>query len=60
LHTIALIQSRVDPRARAYLDRKRAEGKTRAEAVRCLKRHLADAVYLRLVRDNVSGRVLDR
>ena len=28
--------------ALSYYQRKRAEGKTRAEAVRCLKRHLAD------------------
>jgi hypothetical protein len=27
--------------ARPYLERKQAEGKTRREALRCLKRHLA-------------------
>jgi transposase len=60
LHTIALIQRRVDPRAKTYVERKRAEGKSTAEAVRCLKRHLADTVYLRLVRDNASSMLLDR
>lgn len=45
LHTIALVQSRTDPRAQAYIARKRAEGKSTREAVRCLKRHLADVVY---------------
>jgi len=31
---------RIDPDTRAYLERKRAEGKTSREALRCLKRHL--------------------
>ena len=33
-----------DP-ARAFLDRKRAEGKSTREALRCLKRHLARTVW---------------
>ena len=33
------------PPARAYLERKQAEGKSRREALRCLKRHLARTVY---------------
>jgi transposase len=41
LHIIAITRARRDPATRAYLDRKLAEGKTRAEAIRCLKRHLA-------------------
>lgn len=41
LHTIAITRARRDPETRAYLDRKMAEGKTRQEALRCLKRHLA-------------------
>ncbi len=41
LHTIALSRARNDPQTRAYLARKAAEGKTRREALRCLKRHLA-------------------
>jgi transposase len=48
LHRIALAQARVDPRARAYLARKRSEGKTAREARRALKRHLANVVYRRL------------
>src|SRR5918994_702521 len=43
LHRIAITQARVHPPARAYLDRKQAEGKSRREAVRCLKRQLARA-----------------
>ena len=49
LHKIAIVQGRWDPRARAYLERKQAEGKSRREAIRALKRHLARAVF-RLLR----------
>lgn len=45
LFTIAMVQGRWNPDARLYLDRKRAEGKSPAEARRCLKRHLAKIVY---------------
>src|SRR5450759_895207 len=45
LHTIAVTRARIDPQTRAYLERKRAEGKTRREAIRCLKRHLARHVH---------------
>ena len=38
---IAITRARHDPATRAYLDRKIAEGKTRKQAIRCLKRHLA-------------------
>lgn len=41
LHIIAITRARLDPETRAYLDRKHAEGKSTAEALRCLKRHLA-------------------
>jgi transposase len=42
LYTIAMVQARWDPAALAYLERKLAEGKSAAEARRCLKRHLAN------------------
>jgi transposase len=45
LYRIAITQSRYHPGARAYLERKRAEGKSRREALRCLKRLLARVVY---------------
>ena len=51
IHTIALTQISHDPRAREYLDRKREAGKSRKDAMRCLKRHLARVVYRRLVAD---------
>jgi len=45
LYRIAITQSRYHPAARAYLERKTAEGKSRREALRCLKRLLARAVF---------------
>jgi transposase len=50
LHRIAVTQARVHPPARAYLERKRTEGKSRREALRCLKRHLARSVWRALRR----------
>jgi len=48
LHRIAITQARVHPPARAYLERKQSEGKSRREALRCLKRQLARTVYTTL------------
>jgi transposase len=48
LHRIAVTQGRVYPPARAYLERKQGEGKSRREAIRCLKRQLARTVYITL------------
>jgi transposase len=45
LHRIAITRARCHPETRAYLDRKRAEGKTTREAIRCLKRHLTRRVW---------------
>jgi transposase len=45
LYRIAVTQARYYTPARDYLDRKRAEGKSRREALRCLKRLLARAVF---------------
>lgn len=45
LHTIAVTRARIDPQTRTYLERKRSEGKTRREALRCLKRHLARHIH---------------
>jgi transposase len=45
LYRIAITQARVHEPARAYLERKRSEGKSRREAIRCLKRLLARVVF---------------
>jgi transposase len=51
LYTIAITQIRADTEARAYYLRKRDQGKTPAEARRCVKRHLSDIVYRTLHAD---------
>jgi transposase len=48
LHRIAVTQGRIHAPAKAYLERKQAEGKSRREALRCLKRQLARTVYTSL------------
>ena len=45
LYRIAITQARYYAPARTYLERKRSEGKSRREAIRCLKRLLARTVY---------------
>jgi transposase len=49
LHRIAVSQGQHHPPARAYLTRKQAEGKSRKEALRCLKRHLTRTIYQLLI-----------
>jgi transposase len=51
LHVMAVTQARQHPSGRAYYLRKRAEGHSDKEALRCLKRRLADVVYRQLLRD---------
>jgi transposase len=51
LHTMAITQIQRDSPGRAYYLRKRADGKSHKEALRCLKRRLSDAVYRCLIRD---------
>src|SRR6266699_1820341 len=45
LYRIAITQARYHPDARAYLERKQAEGKSRREAIRCLKRLLVRVIF---------------
>jgi transposase len=51
LHIAATTQIRLDTEGRAYYRRKLAAGKTRMEAMRCLKRRISDAVYRQLIVD---------
>ncbi len=44
LHYLALMRYRTDEETRAYVQRRRAEGKSFKEAMRCLKRHLSNVV----------------
>ena len=51
IHMAAVTQVGHDTPGRVYYLRKQAEGKTRKEAMRALKRHISDAVYQRLIAD---------
>ena len=51
IHIAAVTQIRLDTEGRAYYQRKRAAGKKPAEALRCLKRRISDAIYKQLVDD---------
>ena len=54
IHMAAVTQVRNDTPGRAFYLRKQAEGKSRKEAMRSLKRHISDAVYQRLLDDTRS------
>jgi len=51
IHIAATTQIRLDTEGRAYYRRKLAAGKTRMEAMRCLKRRISDAIYRQLLAD---------
>jgi transposase len=51
MHLIAVTQIAHDTHGRAYYDRKIAEGKTKKEALRALKRRISDAVWRHLQLD---------
>jgi transposase len=51
IHIAAATQIRLDTPGRAYYRRQLAAGKTRAEAMRCLKRRISDALYRQLIAD---------
>lgn len=45
LHTVVLVRMRWHPPTKEYVQRRRAEGKTSREIIRCLKRYLARHIY---------------
>jgi transposase len=48
---IAICQARSDAQGGAYYRKKMAEGKSRKEALRCVKRRISDADYKSLTAD---------
>jgi len=51
IHIAAVSQIRLDTPGRLYYRRKLAAGKTKLEALRCLKRRISDAVYRQMLAD---------
>jgi transposase len=52
LHMVATCQARSDARGGVYYRKKIGEGKSRKEALRCLKRRVCDAVFRSLMADS--------
>ena len=52
LHMVAVCQARSDALGGTYYRKKIDEGKSRKEALRCLKRRVSDAVFRSLVADS--------
>jgi transposase len=55
LHMVAVCQARSDARGGAYYRKKIDEGKSRKEALRCLKRRVSDAVFRSLLEDSQAA-----
>jgi transposase len=55
LHTILLVRLRTDPDTRAYVARRTAEGKSRRDAKRCLRRVIARQLFRLLERHDQPG-----
>jgi hypothetical protein len=55
IHIAAATQIRLDTDGRAYYRHKIAAGKSRREAMRCLKRRISDALYRQLRNDAAGG-----
>jgi len=56
LWTIAMTRLAHDPRTKAYAARRTAEGKTKKEIIRCLKRYIAREIYKALCRPQQPSR----
>ncbi len=58
LYRMAVTQLRCEPRAQKIYTEARANGHTKKEARRILKRHLSDVVYRRMTRDQAARALL--
>ncbi|MGK3209346.1 IS110 family transposase [Amycolatopsis sp. MEPSY49] len=52
LYRVVLTRLRWDNRTRAYLERRTAEGKTKKEIIRCLKRYIARELYRTIIKND--------
>ncbi len=55
LHIVVLSHIRMDERTQAYVTRRLAEGLSKREVMRCLKRYVAREVYHVLVNHKVAA-----
>jgi len=54
LWRIAIVRLATDPDTRAYVERRQKQGKTKSEAIRCLKRYIAREVFNALPRTTLA------
>lgn len=54
IHTIVLVRMAHDDTTRTYVERRIAEGKTKRETMRCLKRYITRQIYRTLTTTNTS------
>ena len=54
LWRIVTVRMNCDPRTKAYVAKRTAQGKTRREIVRCLKRYVAREIHSLLVKDHIA------
>jgi transposase len=54
LWRIAIVRMATDPDTRDYIAKRQAEGKTKSEAIRCLKRYIAREVFNALPRQAIA------
>ena len=52
LYRVVLCRLRWDPRTQAYMQRRTAQGMTKKEIIRCLKRYIAREIYTALLTDH--------
>lgn len=60
IHIAAVVQVRYDTPGRAYYRRKLAQGKTKREALRCVKRRISNAIWRQLQLDRESNQQQDQ
>ena len=59
IHRIAITQLRIHPHAQSFIQRRLAAGSTKREAIRLLKRRLANVVYRTLLTDTQQPALAD-
>ena len=54
IHTVAVVRLRTDERSKTYRSKKKSEGKSDKDALRCLKRHISNDIYRRMLSDELA------
>ena len=60
LHLVVICRLHYDEDTKKYVERRTAEGKSKMEIIRCLKRYLARDAYYLIKQDSTPGRTLQK